>query len=81
MGRDRTRVFLLQFADDTIFFSKASLEHLQNLKLILLVFGQVSGLKINLEKSTISGINIRQELLSSLTSVFIAECQSGFCLI
>ena len=50
VGRDRTRVFLLQFADDTIFFSKASLEHLQNLKIILLVFGQVSGLKINLEK-------------------------------
>ena len=50
VGRDRTRVSLLQFAGDTIFFSKASLEHLQNLKIILLVFGQVSGLKINLEK-------------------------------
>ncbi|RVX00013.1 putative ribonuclease H protein [Vitis vinifera] len=56
VGRDRTRVSLLQFADDTIFFFKASLDHLQNLKLILLVFGQVSGLKINLEKSTISGL-------------------------
>ena len=70
VGRDRTRVSLLQFTDDTIFFSKASLEHLQNLKIILLVFGQVSGLKINLEKSTISGINTRQELLSSFISVF-----------
>ena len=70
MGRDRTRVSLLQFADDTIFFSKASLQHLQNLKIILLVFGQVSGLKINLEKNTILGINTRQELLSSLASVF-----------
>ncbi|RVW35045.1 hypothetical protein CK203_079833 [Vitis vinifera] len=56
VGRDRTRVSLLQFADDTIFFSKASLDFLQNLKIILLVFGQVSGLKINLEKSTISGL-------------------------
>ncbi|RVX02255.1 NAD-dependent malic enzyme 62 kDa isoform, mitochondrial [Vitis vinifera] len=56
VGRDRTRVSLLQFADDTIFFSKASLEHLQNLKIIFLVFRQVSGLKINLEKSTISGL-------------------------
>ncbi|KAJ9685197.1 hypothetical protein PVL29_017290 [Vitis rotundifolia] len=69
VGRDRTRVSLLQFADDTIFFSKASLEHLQNLKIILLVFGQVLGLKINLE-NTISGINTGQELLSSLASVF-----------
>ncbi|RVX22450.1 putative ribonuclease H protein [Vitis vinifera] len=56
VGRDRTKVSLLQFADDTIFFSKASLDILQNLKIILLVFGQVSGLKINLEKSTISGL-------------------------
>ena len=70
MGRDRTKVSLLQFADDTIFFSKASLEHLQNLKIVLLVFRQVLGLKINLEKNTISGINTRQELLSSLTLVF-----------
>ncbi|RVX09397.1 GTP-binding protein TypA/BipA-like [Vitis vinifera] len=58
VGRDRTRVSLLQFADDTIFFSKASMEHLQNLKIILLVFGQVSGLKINLEKSTILGLSL-----------------------
>ena len=27
VGRDRIRVFLLQFADDTIFFSKVSPEH------------------------------------------------------
>ena len=73
VGRDRTRVSLLQFADDTIFFSKASLDHLQNLKIILLVFGQVSSLKINLEKSTISGINTRQEVLSSLALVL--ECR------
>ena len=40
VGRDRTRVSLLQFADDTIFFSKASLDLLQNLKIILFVFGK-----------------------------------------
>ena len=45
-----TKVSILQFADDTIFFSKASMEHLQNLKIILMVFRQVSGLKVNLEK-------------------------------
>ena len=37
VGQNRTRVSILQFADDSIFFSKASLEHLQNLKIILLV--------------------------------------------
>ena len=40
VGRDRTRVSLLQFVDDTIFFSKASLEHLQNLKIILWFLGK-----------------------------------------
>ena len=57
-GRDRTMVSHLQFMDDTIFFSRASLEELQSLKLILLVFGRLSRLKINLNKSTLSGINI-----------------------
>ncbi|RVX16233.1 hypothetical protein CK203_014504 [Vitis vinifera] len=32
--------------NDTIFFSKASLEHLQNLKIILLVFEQVSEVRV-----------------------------------
>ena len=39
VGRDRTRVSLLRFANNTIFFSKASLEHLQNLKIILWFLG------------------------------------------
>ncbi|RVX18326.1 LINE-1 retrotransposable element ORF2 protein [Vitis vinifera] len=53
VGRDRTRVSLLQFADDTIFFFKASLEHFQNLKIILLVFGKVSGLPLGGNLKTI----------------------------
>ena len=41
VGRNRTRVLILQFADDTIFFSKASMEHLQILKIIILVWASV----------------------------------------
>ena len=58
VGRDRTTVSLLQFEGDTAFFSKASMDFQQNLKLILLVFCQLFGLKINLEKSILSGINV-----------------------
>ena len=58
VGKNRTRVSHLQFTDDTIFFSRASLEELQLLKLILLVFGCLSRLRINLDKSTLFGINI-----------------------
>lgn len=57
VGRDRNIVSHLQFAKDTIFFSRASMEDLQNLKLILLVYGNTSWLTINLDKSTLSRIN------------------------
>lgn len=50
----------LVFTDDTIFFSSVSEVKLQNLKLILLIFGHISGLKINLDKNTLLGINTSQ---------------------
>ena len=40
----------LQFVDDIVFFSRASLEELLSLKLILLVFGRLLGLRMNLNK-------------------------------
>ena len=40
VGRNKTSVSILQFANGIIFFSKTDSEHLQNLKIILLVFGQ-----------------------------------------
>ena len=58
VGRNRTRVSHLQFADDTIFFSSTREEDLLNLKSVLLVFGHISGLKVNLDKSNIYGINL-----------------------
>ena len=65
---NRTRVSILQVADNTIFFFVASLDFLQNLKLIFLVFRQFPGLKINLEKNTLFGINVIQYLVSRLAS-------------
>ena len=59
VGRNRTRV-------STIFFSSAHVEELQTLKIILLVFGQISGLKVNLDKSTLYGINLDQDHLTRL---------------
>ena len=45
------------------------MEHLQNLKIILLVFGQVLGLKVNLENNFLLGINSNQEMVSTLALV------------
>ena len=64
VGRNRIRVFYLQFADDTIFFSSTQEEDMLTLKSVLLVFGHISGLKVNLDKSNIYGINLDQNHLA-----------------
>jgi hypothetical protein len=42
---------ILQYADDTILFMEHDIEKARNLKLILAAFEQLSGLKINFQKS------------------------------
>ncbi|RVW91367.1 hypothetical protein CK203_035379 [Vitis vinifera] len=69
VDRNSIRVSHLQFADDTIFFSNTSEEELQTLKSLLLVFGHISGLKANLDKSNIYGINLEQNHLSRLAEL------------
>ena len=44
---------ILQYADDTIIFFDHDLEQAKNLKLLLVAFEQLSGLKINFHKSEI----------------------------
>ena len=65
----------LQFADDTILFASSSEEELQTLKSLLLVFGQVSGLKVNLDKSNLFGINLDQNHLFRLALLF--DCKAS----
>ena len=75
VGRNRTRVFHLQFANDTIFFSNTKEEELQTLKSLLLVFVHISGLKVNLDKSNIYGINLDQVHLSRLAEML--DCKAS----
>ena len=49
------------------------MENLQNLKLILLVFGNISRLKIDLDKGTLFGINTSQDLITRLA--LMLECK------
>ena len=51
------------------FFSRACLEELQTFKIILLVFWHIFSFKVNLEKSTLSGINIDPDQLIKMASV------------
>jgi hypothetical protein len=46
-------VVCIQYADDTIFLLQDDLEMARNLKLILILFEQMSGLKINFYKSEV----------------------------
>ena len=64
VGWNRIRVSHLQFADDTVFFSSTREEDMMTLKSVLLVFGHISGLKVNLDKSNIYDINLEQNHLS-----------------
>ena len=81
VGRNRTRASRLQFADDTIFFSRAALEDLQTLKQILMVFRHLSGLQINLNKNTLSRINISHDQTTKLASLLdcaVFECPLSY---
>ncbi|WKA03651.1 hypothetical protein VitviT2T_021750 [Vitis vinifera] len=75
VGRNRCRVSHLQFADDTILFASSSEEELQTLKSLLLLFGQVSGLKVNLDKSNLFGINLDQNHLFRLA--LLLDCKAS----
>jgi hypothetical protein len=46
-------VSILQYADDTIIFMEHNLEKALNMKLILCIFEQLSGLNINFHKSEV----------------------------
>ncbi|RVW87682.1 LINE-1 retrotransposable element ORF2 protein [Vitis vinifera] len=75
VGRNRSRVSHLQFADDTIFFSSSREEDMMTLKNVLLVFGHISGLKVNLDKSNIYGINLEHNPLSRLAEML--DCKAS----
>ena len=58
VGTEDMEVADLQYADDAIFFGKSSLSNLKNLMLILRCFHELSGLKINLNKSKLLGVGV-----------------------
>ncbi|RVW34900.1 putative ribonuclease H protein [Vitis vinifera] len=67
--------FLEGLSNDTILFANPREEELQTLKSLLLVFGQISGLKVNLDKSNLFGINLDQNHLSRLA--LLLDCKAS----
>ena len=68
VGKENVMVSHLQFVDDTLFFIKNDEHSLNNLILLLDVFCLSSGLKINLAKSQLRGINMDDNVISEKAS-------------
>ena len=66
---------ILQYADDTILFMEHDLEKAVNMKLILCIFEQLSGLKINFHKSEIFCFGKAKEVEDQYKHIF--GCESG----
>jgi uncharacterized membrane protein YebE (DUF533 family) len=64
-------VSILQYADDTIIFMEHNLEKALNMKLILCIFEELSGLKINFHKSEIFFVSGRQKKLRMIIKFFL----------
>jgi hypothetical protein len=68
-------VSILQYADDTILFMEHDLAKAVNMKLILCIFEQISGLKINFHKSEIFCFGKAKEMEQEYKQIF--GCESG----
>ncbi|GKD61379.1 RNA-directed DNA polymerase, eukaryota, reverse transcriptase zinc-binding domain protein, partial [Tanacetum coccineum] len=66
LGDDGSNISLLQLADDALFFGEWSKSNVRHLIHILDCFHDVSGLKINLDKSRLFGIEVSPEEVSSI---------------
>ena len=69
IGERKTKVSMLQFADGTLFFSKANLQSLLVVKATLMCFELASRLKVNYSKSKAGGEGISFNHLLRFVSV------------
>ena len=74
VGRNGVSLSHLQFADDTIVFSKAEIDNLRNIKRVLQCFKDISGLKVNFAKSV--GVGVDANFLEQVKGIFGCRVQS-----
>ena len=65
----------LQFADDTLLLGAKSWANVRSLKAVLTLFADMSGLKVNFNKSLMVGINIGDSWLTEAASIL--NCKVG----
>ncbi|XP_024626512.1 uncharacterized protein [Medicago truncatula] len=64
-----------QFAEDTLLLGKKNWANVRALRAVLVLFESVSGLKVNFNKSMLSGINISDSWLGAAATVL--NCRMG----
>ncbi|KAL8521044.1 hypothetical protein ACS0TY_011549 [Phlomoides rotata] len=69
IGNERILVSHLQFADDTIFLGDATIENARTIKRILRNLELLSGLKVNFDKCSVSGINVEGDRLAEISGI------------
>lgn len=73
--RNGPKITHLQYADDTLMFYVPNIENLLNLKKSLILFQLDSGLKVNVHKSSMIGINTEDAWLKHAAKVLL--CNTG----
>ncbi|KAL8474439.1 hypothetical protein ACS0TY_031055 [Phlomoides rotata] len=73
VGKNRISVSHIQFADDTIFVGKATMENVVFLNRFLSNLELVSGLRVNLNKNSLYGVNVGDGKLYDLAGVMGCE--------
>lgn len=69
------RLTHLQFADDTLIIGEKSWQNVRTMRAVLLLFESISGLKVNFNKSMLTGVNITDSWLSEAATVM--NCRKG----
>ena len=66
----------LQFADDTLIIENKSWANVRLMRHMLLLFEEISSLKVNFKKSILTGVNVCDSWLKEATQVL--NCKTGY---
>jgi len=65
----------LQFADDTLIIGEKSWQNVRSMRAVLLLFEEISGLKVSFHKSMLTGVNIFDSWL--IEAARVMNCRTG----
>jgi hypothetical protein len=70
---DSGGIVSLQYADDTLLFLKDDLDKAANLKWLLVCFEQLSGMKINYDKSNLLVVGVNEDRANEFAKIFLLQ--------